>query len=405
MSYYILPKYTSNKINIFAKWTDEQTTIEITNSPSLIYYLNNLLLQLSNPTLLSTFAKNNKSINSYKCLYSKIPVYNLSISKLNVSKHVYIYIELFNICNLLDFFNMNDKMHITSCNEHIIEYIFSLREKEKCEFTSVEDQHLVAADIINIEVDAFSTFNIYIQSLLKCVCYILSNQNNGGIAIIKIGHMFYKPVLDILFILNMLYDQVYIIKPQVSNIIHNELYIVCKHFIGLDTNSSYLLEQLNGITPFCISNAQSASPSSLKSAPSEVGVLNEKMCKEIPGNISSIIDGELPSFFLNKIEEANIIIYHQKIQHIDYIMNYKLNNNVQKYNIQKCVQWCEKYKVPHNKITDKLNIFLIPAASLDEISDEDKELEEIDIIVNPEPVDISSFSKQIELLNLFNIYF
>ena len=96
MSYYILPKYTSNKINIFAKWTDEQTTIEITNSPSLIYNLNNLLLQLSNPTLLSTFAKNNKSINSYKCLYSKIPVYNLSISKLNVSKHVYIYIELFN---------------------------------------------------------------------------------------------------------------------------------------------------------------------------------------------------------------------------------------------------------------------------------------------------------------------
>ena len=101
----------------------------------------------------------------------------------------------------------------------------------------------------------------------------------------------------------------------------------------------------------------------------------------------------------------DLIIYHQKIQHIDYIMNYKLNNNVQKYNIQKCVQWCEKYKVPHNKITDKLNIFLIPAASLDEISDEDKELEDIDIIVNPEPVDISSFSKQIELLNLFNIYF
>ena len=26
--------------------------------------------------------------------------------------------------------------------------------------------------------------------------------------------------------------------------------------------------------------------------------------------------------------------------------------------IQKCVQWCEKNQLPHNKFTDKINIFL-----------------------------------------------
>ena len=27
-------------------------------------------------------------------------------------------------------------------------------------------------------------------------------------------------------------------------------------------------------------------------------------------------------------------------------------------NIQKCVIWCEKFKVPHNKFSEKVNIFL-----------------------------------------------
>ena len=92
MSYYILPKYTLNKINISAKWTNEN--LDIINSPSLIYYLNNLLIQLSNPSFLSNFTKINNSINTYKYLYSKIPTYNLNISKLSDSQSFYIYIEL-----------------------------------------------------------------------------------------------------------------------------------------------------------------------------------------------------------------------------------------------------------------------------------------------------------------------
>ena len=31
---------------------------------------------------------------------------------------------------------------------------------------------------------------------------------------------------------------------------------------------------------------------------------------------------------------------------------------LKKNNIQKCVQWCEKYKIPCNKFSEKINIFL-----------------------------------------------
>ena len=31
---------------------------------------------------------------------------------------------------------------------------------------------------------------------------------------------------------------------------------------------------------------------------------------------------------------------------------------IKKNNILKCIQWCEKYKIPHNRFVDKMNIFL-----------------------------------------------
>jgi len=33
-------------------------------------------------------------------------------------------------------------------------------------------------------------------------------------------------------------------------------------------------------------------------------------------------------------------------------------DNIKKINIQKCIQWCEKFNIPHNKFIEKSNIFL-----------------------------------------------
>ena len=35
-----------------------------------------------------------------------------------------------------------------------------------------------------------------------------------------------------------------------------------------------------------------------------------------------------------------------------------LPKNLKRINIQKCIQWCEKNQLPHNKFTDNVNIFL-----------------------------------------------
>ena len=50
---------------------------------------------------------------------------------------------------------------------------------------------------------------------------------------------------------------------------------------------------------------------------------------------------------------------------MDLIMNIIKNKNrdeklenIKKSNIQKCIQWCEKFKIPHNKFLEKGNIFL-----------------------------------------------
>jgi hypothetical protein len=32
--------------------------------------------------------------------------------------------------------------------------------------------------------------------------------------------------------------------------------------------------------------------------------------------------------------------------------------SLKKTNIQKCIQWCEKFKIPNNKFAEKVNIFL-----------------------------------------------
>ena len=188
--------------------------------------------------------------------------------------------------------------------------------------------------------------------------------------------MFYKPIIDILFILNILYEKIYIVKPNISSIVKNDLYIVCKNYNLLPQINSYIL------------NLQTISSNLLSST----------------SLICSLID-EIPYYLLNKIEEANIIIYHQKIQYIDQINNIIINkqhiDNIKNNNIQKCIQWCEKYNIPHNKITDKINIFLYPVL---EVIDETTIFDSIDInlLINPESLDISTFSKQYELLNILN---
>ena len=101
--------------------------------------------------------------------------------------------------------------------------------------------------------------------------------------------------------------------------------------------------------------------------------------------ISSLINRDLPYYFLNKIEESNIIIGHQQLEQHNILINIIKNKNrdekietFKKNHIYKCIQWCERHKIPYNKFVDKINIFL-PSTYEEE---EDQEDQEEDIVPN-----------------------
>ena len=204
--------------------------------------------------------------------------------------------------------------------------------------------------------------NQYTVQLLQILRIILLNQKNNGNCIIKIDHMIYKPIIDIIYIFCSLYEKVSVIKPTTSNITNFEKYIVCSKFILNEERkasyNNYIIKIDLFLSEFLSSNSSNSSK-----------------------NIYSILSNNIPCFFLNRIDDINIIFGQQQLETIDHLINMFKNKNkdeklelLKKANIQKSINWCEKYKIPYNKIIDKPNIFL-PLKKNNKVVDEEVEPE------------------------------
>ena len=132
------------------------------------------------------------------------------------------------------------------------------------------------------------------------------------------------------------------VKPSISNITKGERYVICKSF------NSCILEEIN-----------------LRNE------IDEKIIKKINSkdsvSVETLIKNEIPYYFLNKLEESNAVIGQQQLEAYDQMINIFKNKNrdekmetLKRNHIQKCIQWCEKNQLPHNKFIDKVNIFLTP---------------------------------------------
>ena len=361
MSYYILPKKCINII-INPSFTDEDLIPYI--SHSLIHYLNDITQQLRiiKMEILYDFKLDflNTIVNHYEFIYSKVPDTKLSVSKLKpFSNTFYIFMELNSIFNILNHFDINNNnisiMNYGVNSNSIVEYINIFRENNNDIFLQntlnlnniqknrkMKKDNIISASAIDflfyeLEDEEYNDNNKYINGLLCIISNLLYYQSENGISIIKISNIFYKPVIDILYLLSSIYEKVYIIKPNVTNIINNDRYIVCKNFI--------LNFQRAGIYNNYISR------------------IDHILMKENV-RISSLFEEPISYFLLNKIEESNLIIGHQQLEYIDQIISLYKNKNkedkieiMKKNNIQKCISWCEKFKIPYNKFTDKVNIF------------------------------------------------
>jgi len=243
-------------------------------------------------------------------------------------------------------------MHFSSCPESTIECMDMMREEmhdihltmdlSSC-LNNIQRSYVHNVDFmyfdINLEIYKDDTLTqSYLQKIISTLLNIFIYQSRDGITIIKIGNIFHKVILDIIFLLTSLFEKVYIIKPNTSNIFSNEKFIVCKFFESSFYENNIYIENLKKI-----------------------------LIREPNLLLSSLIEEDLPYYFLNKIEEANAIIGQQQLEAIDNVINIIKNKNkdekietLKKINIQKCIQMCEKFKIPYNKFIDKVNIFLQP---------------------------------------------
>lgn len=351
MSYYILPK-NINTVNVNPKSSHELCETYI--SHSLINYFYSTKEQVieifsgncEQDTSNDTFNSVCKLVNPYEFVFSKVPGSKYSVSKLKPKTSIfYDLLEISNNLNVLESFNSAEPikfLHISPNYIDSIECFEMFRD-------NYPDQHLyfenfdidnnvsnnIDFDFLFYETDSSNYFITFIQVLIV----ILRNQKFNGTSVIKIGNIFHKPVIDILYFLTSLYEKVYICKPNTNNIVSFDRFIVCKNFLHNEQSNNYLKINYLKLIIFL---------------------------KKLEGkNIISILDFDIPYYFKNKIDDLNVIIGQQQLDTLDQIISIYKNKNkyekielIKKNNIQKSVSWCEKYKIPCNKFTEKTNIFL-----------------------------------------------
>jgi hypothetical protein len=348
MSYYILPKNINN-INVNPKYSNDKCSPYV--SYSLLNYYNEIKQQIIDMFTYEYDLSDNcieeaiKIINPYEFIFSKVPGSKFSVSKLKPKNNIfYDLLEIYTNLNIFEsfksFMSMNI-LHVSPNDDDAIECFEIFREGlQDIHFSSKiidldNDLSNIKMNFIFYEIDSTN----YFVSLVQSVITILRNQNYNGTTIIKIGNIFHKPVVDILYFLSSLYDKVYITKPSTNNITSFERYIVCKSFQHNENSFTYLKFNYLKLLIF-------------------IKKIEDK-------HVCSLLDFEVPYFFKNKIDDLNIIIGQQQLEALDQIISIYKNKNkddkietIKKNNIQKSVSWCEKYKIPCNKFTEKINIFL-----------------------------------------------
>jgi hypothetical protein len=304
-----------------------------------------------------------KIINPYEFIFTKLPNSKFSVSKLKPSSPLfYDLLEIIHTLNLFDSFEDQEinTMHFGKNSQTSIDCINMLREnhndnhfiftkekekeKEKEEKEKEEEKKGYNNEYSFLYFEMGKTGgHSYTTWFLKTLVSILKWQKQNGIAIIKIEDIYYKPIIDILFLLCHFYEKMYLIKPNSSNIILSEKFIVCKKMLDFDEPFiKDIINNLQTILDYLEANGSGSSTF-----------------------FSSFINIEIPTFFLNKLEEFNIITGQQELNAMNQIISLmKMKNkedkieNYKKINVHKCISWCEKYKIPSNKFNEKNNIFL-----------------------------------------------
>ena len=229
---------------------------------------------------------------------------------------------------------------VIECGEDGTGNLLSLSNYKHCCSKYKNSMNIVTADGgFDFSIDFNNQEHLAVNLIIAEVFYALSIQKEGGDFILKIFDVFFKPTIDLLYLLCSCYEEVCIIKPHTSRIANSEKYVLCQRFKYAD--STPLISQFTKIF--------------------------DDLCKNQP--ITSLLDFEHDVYFLSKLEDMNVSLGQQQIENISTTLTLILNKHPDKYdtmkksNIQKCISWCEKYGIPHNKMSHSTNIFLSSSMS------------------------------------------
>jgi hypothetical protein len=366
MNYYTLPK-TNNKIKLEPNIS--ATTIKPYISQTLLNYHDEIKDEVNqlyyyNKNYNVSYDDIIKIVNPYEYIFSRVPGSNYSVSKLKTKSNMFY--ELFEIIQTIDLldsfkFDIMNSLIVGENYEDSLECLEMLREnynidKFFCFYEYNSKLHNCIEknkfNFVIYELNKYNDVNQNIINLLELLVIIFTQLKENSIIIIKLNNTFYKPILEIMYLLNSLFEKTLVVKPNTSDITSFDKYIILQklrlnqYYFDLFNNYNTVLSDFikNYNTKLDINNYNNISSNNL--------------------NIQTIIKHDLPMYFLNKIDDINIIIGQQQLEAVNQIINMLKSKNIEdrieimkKNNIQKSVNWCEKFKIPCNKFSDKINIF------------------------------------------------
>lgn len=394
MLYYLLPdcNHILKSVNIKLKFkvSDEETDVYL--SKSIHKYLNN-----SKELIDQNYKKwdmMKKYTNPYEFIHSNLPHMNYAISKIKpISRAFFKLVEIYKHFNILSNYNSLKSFHLaegpggfieatafmrsnpldtyygitlTNDDDYSIpgwrksEHLFKtykniIIEKGKTgngNLYSVENyKHMAqmyknSMNVITADggFDFSSDFNKQennaFRLLFTQVAYAIVMQKYNGVFILKLFDIFLKSTTQLIYLLNCFYKKVYIVKPNTSRHANSEKYLVCKYFKFSDTSSIY--NRFHDI----------------------LFVLDHMDFDKY--EIASILDVELNTYYLSKLNEINSIFTQQQIENIMNtikMIHYQDKSKekmelMKNQNIKKCVRWCIEHGIPYYNNYTPTNIFL-----------------------------------------------
>ncbi len=335
-----------------------------------------------------------KYINPYEFIHTNIPYTNGSVSKYKpISRAFFKIVEIYNTFNLIDYEYPIKTFHLAEGPGGFIEATAKLRNNKRDIYTGItllnkkdgnipgwkksekfikkyenvnldfgvsgngdlynennfnycinkykNNQEIITADGgFDFSIDFNNQERMAVKLIFVQVAYAIGMQKMNGTFILKMYDLFLKSSIDIIHLLSMFYDNVYITKPNTSRYANSEKYIVCTKFRFKD--SSFITHKLHDI----------------------IKVFNNIDINKY--KITNILNIPLSLYLKNQLEEINSIFGQQQIENISNTFKLIYNNdkrkekleNIKVQNIGKCINWCIQNKIDYNKITTtSSNIF------------------------------------------------